>query len=116
MDPSTDSGGERKRNNNVNAEVSGGKRKEIARGEGVTGEENHCEQPVLHRSIAPIVGGAESWSRGTSDRMKSTICERETLGLLNTRLQAHGFRYWVLDSGELESGISSDVLLGEPSG
>ena len=82
----------------------------------VTEERNCCEQLMLYRSIAPIVGGAESWSRGTSDRMKSTICERETLGLLNTRLQAHGFRYWVLDSGELESGVLPDELLGEPVG
>ena len=81
----------------MNTEVQGGKRKEIAGGKGVTGEENHCEQPVLHRSIAPIVGGA--------------ICERETLGLLSARLQAHGFKYRALDSG-----ILSDVLLGEPGG
>ena len=31
--------------------------------------------------------------------MKSAFRERETLGLLSARLQAHGFKYWALDSG-----------------
>ena len=60
MNPSTDSGGERKRNSNVTTEMQGGKRKEITEGRRVTGKENHREQLVFYRSIAPMEGGIES--------------------------------------------------------
>ena len=59
MNSSLDSGTERKRNNNVTTEMQEGKREEIARGRRITGEENHCEQPVC-RSIAPVKGGVDS--------------------------------------------------------
>ena len=69
--------------------------------ERITGRENHGEQPVFYRSNAPIGGEVELWSQGASDRTRSAVWERETRGLLRTRLQAHGFRYWDLILGNL---------------
>ena len=51
MNPSTDSGGERKRNNKVTTEMQGGRRKEI----GIRREKNHGDgEPLRAAGVSPL--------------------------------------------------------------